>query len=129
MGTELYIKSDNMAVRGIRGAITVEKNSRENIYDATKVLLTAMLYENDILLEDIASAFFSVTNDLDQAYPAEAARKMGWVNVPLLCLNEANISGSLRKVIRVLLHVNTTKKQQEIKHIYLGKAKELRKDL
>jgi len=118
------------AVRGIRGATTVEKNDREEILEATLELLKIIVKENDLISEDIVSIIFTVTNDLDAAFPAEAARELlGWKCVPLLCMNEMNAPGKLGMCIRVLLHINTERPQQEIKHVYLRKASQLRPDL
>ncbi len=118
-----------MYIRGIRGATTVKCNDRDEILNATEELLESLLKENDVAIDHIASAFFSVTSDLNSAFPAEAARRMGWVCVPLMCLQELDIFQSLNKCIRVLLHVNTAKAQDEIKHIYLREARILRPDL
>ena len=118
------------AVRGIRGATTVERNDREEILEATFELLKIIVQENDIISEDIASIIFTVTNDLDAAFPAEAARELlGWKYVPLLCMNEMDTPGKLGMCIRVLLHVNTERPQQEIQHVYLRKSSQLRPDL
>lgn len=116
----------NMALRGIRGAITVEKNSGEEILFATRELLEVIKNENELNLEDIASVFFTVTPDLDAAFPASAAREIGWKYIPLLCATEINVPGSQEQCIRVLLHVNTEKTQQELKHVYLREAVRLR---
>lgn len=79
--------------------------------------------------DDIISIIFTVTNDLNAAFPAVAARNLGWTSIALMCTNEIDVPGSLKKCIRVLLHVNTDKKNDEIKHIYLNNAKVLRPDL
>jgi chorismate mutase len=118
-----------MYVRGIRGATTVEENSAGLIKAATKELLQAIVQENSLSLEDIVSAIFTVTSDLDADFPASSAREIGWERVPLLCATEIPVPGALGLCIRVLLHVNTTLRQREIKHIYLHKAVALRKDL
>lgn len=118
-----------MYVRGIRGAITVEENSAELIKAATKEMLQIIVKENSLLLEDIVSAVFTVTPDLNADFPASSAREIGWERVPLLCATEIPVPGALALCIRVLLHVNTTLSQSEIKHIYLKKAVALRKDL
>lgn len=118
-----------MVVRGIRGAVTVERNSAQDITTATRELLEAIVRENDLNPEDIASAFFTVTGDLDAEFPASAAREMGWKYVPLLCATEIGVPGRLAKCIRILVHVNTTKSQTELKHIYLKEAVHLRTDL
>jgi len=117
------------AVRGIRGAITVEQNHGHEIVSATRELLGALAKANDVAIPDICSVIFSVTNDLNAQFPAVAARELGWLYTPLLCTNEIPVPGSLPKCIRVLLHVNTTKRQDEIVHVYLREAKKLRPDL
>ena len=119
----------NTVVRGIRGAITVERNSAGEIVMATRELLEAIIRENELDPEDIASAFFTVTQDLNAEFPASAAREMGWKYVPLLCATEIKIPGRLEKCIRILVHVNTSKPQRDLKHIYLKEAVKLRVDL
>lgn len=116
-------------VRGIRGAITVGKNDAEEIIAATRELLEAIIKENELDPEDIASAFFTVTKDLNAEFPASAAREMGWKYVPLLCATEIDVPGRLGKCIRVMVHVNTEKSQRELKHVYLKEATQLRVDL
>jgi len=116
-------------VRGIRGAITVEQNSAADILAAAKELLLTITEVNQVQVEDIASIIFSVTPDLDAAFPAKAARELGWTSVPLLDLQQMQVKGALQRCIRVLMHVNTKLRQTEIKHIYLREAKKLRPDL
>lgn len=117
-------------VRGIRGATTVKQNSAKDILEATSELLSAIVKENELNTEDIASAIFTVTHDLNAEFPATAAREiMDWKYVPLLCATEINVPGRLGKCIRVLVHVNTTRLQQELKHVYLKEAVQLRTDL
>jgi chorismate mutase len=116
-------------VRGIRGAITVERNDAGEIIAATRELLEAIIKENDLDPEDIASAIFTVTRDLDAEFPASAAREMGWKYVPLLCATEIDVPGRLGKCIRIMVHVNTGKSQRELKHVYLKEAVQLRTDL
>lgn len=115
-----------MYCRGIRGAITVEHNIREEILTATTELLQLLVERNDLHPEDIASVIFTVTEDLDAAFPALAARAMGWTEVALICTREIPVPGSLSKCIRVLLHVNTTRSAAEIQHAYLRGAVKLR---
>ena len=115
-----------MYCRGIRGATTVEHNSREEILAATTELLQSLIERNDLHPEDVASAIFTVTEDLDAAFPALAARTMGWTEVALMCTREIPVPGSLSKCIRVLLHVNTTRSAAEIQHAYLQGAVKLR---
>lgn len=116
-------------LRGIRGAITVERNSAKEILVASGELLDAIIKENDIAAEDIASIIFTMTADLDACFPAKAARDKGFKYVPLLDALELNVPGSLARCIRILVHVNTAKSQKEIKHIYLKEAARLREDL
>lgn len=115
-----------MYCRGIRGAITVEHNIREEILTATTELLQLLVERNDLHPEDIASVIFTVTEDLDAAFPALAARGMGWTEVALICTREIPVPGSLSKCIRVLLHVNTMRSAAEIQHAYLRGAVNLR---
>lgn len=117
-------------VRGIRGAISVEEDTSKAIHEATKELLIKMVEENQIVIDDIASVFFTVTPDLIADFPAYAARELlGWTNVPLICMKEIEVPNSLPKCVRVLIQINTTKGLDDIKHVYLGKAKSLRTDL
>jgi chorismate mutase len=117
-----------MLCRGIRGATTVEANSREAILEATGELLAAMVTANDVKPEDVASAFFTTTPDLNAEFPALAARRLGWNDVPLLCGHEMAVPGSLPMCLRILLHVNTDKTADEIVHVYLRGARVLRPD-
>jgi chorismate mutase len=117
-------------VRGVRGAISVETNEPAAILEATRSLLEAILRENQLeATEDISSIFFTATSDLDATFPAEAARQLGMQRVPLLCASEMPVPGSLPGIVRVLLHWNTTRRQDEIVHVYLGRAVALRRDL
>ena len=119
-----------MTVRGIRGGIVAEDDCPEDILSATRDLLEAILDTNPTLLpEDIASVIFTVTDDLSAAYPAKAARQLGWLTTPLLCAREVPVPGSLPRCIRVLIHWNTDLPQSAIKHVYLGEAASLRPDL
>ena len=114
--------------RGIRGATTVERNNREEILAATKELLLLMIEKNDLHKEDLASAIFTVTDDLDAVHPALAARSkaIGWMDISLMCAREIPVPDSLGKCIRVLLHVNTTRTNDEIQHVYIRGAVNLR---
>ncbi len=122
-----------MPCRGIRGATTVEYNKAEEILEATCTLLQNIVEKNglsaDNIAHDMVSVIFTATTDLDAMYPAVAARKMGWTNVPLLCMQEMDVDGSLRQCIRVLIHWNTERGQSDMRHIYLGGARLLRPDL
>ena len=119
-----------MHQRGIRGATTIETDTKESVLPATRELLDAILASNpDLKTDDIASALFTVTGDIASAYPALAARQMGWDLVPMMCAREIPVKGSLPLCIRVLIHWNTNKQQSEIKHVYLRNAVQLRPDL
>jgi chorismate mutase len=116
-------------MRGIRGATTIEKDEREQVSAAVRELLEAILAANpDLHSADIASAIFTVTDDITSAFPAAAARDVGWEDVPMLCTREIPVPGSLPLCVRVLLHWNTEKTSQEIRHVYLRNAKSLRPD-
>ena len=115
-----------MYCRGIRGATTVEHNDREEILAATTELLQLLIRRNDLHAEDVASAIFTVTEDLDAEFPALAARYLGWTEVALMCTREIPVPGSLEKCIRILLHVNTTRSAAEIRHVYIRGAVNLR---
>jgi len=118
-----------MACRGIRGATTAESNTVEAILDASGELLRMMIDANDIKLEDVASAIFTTTPDLDAAFPATAARQMGWGEIALLCATEIDVPGSLRSCIRILILYNTDKGAGDIVHVYVKGARDLRADL
>lgn len=119
-----------MAVRGVRGATTTIIDQKVDVYEATHELLQTILEANPtMLLENIASCLFTVTDDLRSAFPAEAARKMGWRTVPLMCAREIDVSGGLRRCIRVLIHWNTDLPQEKIQHVYLRDARSLRPDI
>lgn len=115
-------------IRGIRGATTVERNDGEEIIRATEELLEEMARQNEISPDDIASVFFTVTSELNATFPAEAARKRGWHLVPMLCATEIPVPGSLPMCIRVLIHVNTDRPPEAIRHVYLRRAVALRPD-
>jgi chorismate mutase len=119
-----------MSIRGIRGATTVTADQPDLILQATRELLEEILEENKGMLpEDVASAIFTVTDDLASTFPAQAAREMGWSLVPMLCAREIPVPNSLSRVIRVLVHWNTNVSQSEIIHVYLRDAVKLRPDL
>ncbi|MGI8982359.1 MAG: chorismate mutase [Pirellulaceae bacterium] len=118
-----------MLVRGVRGATTVENNTRDEILTATRQLFALMIRLNGIEPEMAASAMFSVTTDLNAEFPALAARQLGWLEVPLLCTYEIDVPGSLKKCIRILINWNTEKSQHDITHVYIKEADKLRPDL
>jgi chorismate mutase len=116
-------------IRGVRGAICASANSREAIFEATRKLLVHMFAKNDIEMERIASIFITATPDLTSDFPAYAVREMGLTMIPLMCSTEINVPGALQRVIRILIHVETDKKQNEIRHLSMGDAARLRPDL
>ncbi|HEU0293471.1 MAG TPA: chorismate mutase [Anaerolineales bacterium] len=119
-----------MSIRGIRGATTVAADEPELILQATRELLEEILAENEGMApEDVASALFTVTDDLASTFPAQGARQMGWGLVPMLCAREIPVPNSLPRVIRVLVHWNTDLPQDQITHVYLREAVKLRPDL
>jgi len=119
-----------MPIRGIRGATTVTADEPDLILQATRELLEEILDQNERMLpEDVASAIFTVTDDLASTFPAQGARQMGWGLIPMLCGREIPVPNSLPRVIRVLVHWNTDLPQNEITHVYLRDAVKLRPDL
>jgi chorismate mutase len=118
-----------MPCRGVRGATTADANISDEILKSTLQLLALMIRQNGIQQEDVASAIFTTTVDLDAEFPALAARQLGWIHVPLLNHHELDVPRSLRRCIRILLHWNTEKSADEIVHVYIKGAERLRPDL
>jgi chorismate mutase len=117
-------------IRGIRGAITIEKDEPQLIWDETEKLVKEVVKANNIAPDSIASITISTTPDIKSAFPARSVRQMeGWQYVPVMCMHEMDVPGALPLCIRVLLHVNTEVAQHEIQHIYLNDAVKLRPDL
>ena len=114
--------------RGVRGATTVVENEAREILAATRQLLALMIRLNGIEPVDVASGIFTTTSDLNAVFPATAARQLGWMSVPLLCGHEMVVPNSLPRCIRILLHWNTDRSQDEIHHVYLKEAVQLRPD-
>jgi chorismate mutase len=126
---EIFGERRTMTLRGVRGATTVDANTHDHILTATRQMLALMIRLNDIQSQDVGSAIFTVTRDLNAEFPALAARQLGWLDVPLLCSYEIDVPGSLKKCVRVLVNWNTDKSQQEITHVYTKEAVRLRPDL
>lgn len=119
-----------MPVRGIRGATSVPEDTREAILSATRELLQEIIRANQLTqFDDIATVFFTTTTDLTATFPAEAARELGMIQVPLLCASEIDVPGRLARCVRVLLQINTDKPQKDVVHVYLREAKSLRPDM
>ncbi|HEY2422409.1 MAG TPA: chorismate mutase [Neobacillus sp.] len=117
-------------IRGVRGAITVSGNTEEAVISATEELAAKMKELNQILPNSVASVFISTTEDVNAAFPAKALRKFeGWTYVPVMCMREMPVPNSLKMCIRIMMHVDTDKSQEEIVHVYLREATVLRPDL
>ncbi len=118
-----------MKCRGIRGATVAASNEAGAILAATRELLEQLVAANGVEIDDLAAVIFTATPDLDAAYPARAARELGWLYTPLACMQEMTVAGSLPRCIRVLALWNTDLAPQAIHHVYLGEARTLRPDL
>lgn len=117
-------------IRGVRGATTVDENEHDEIISKSLEMLQDLIDSNNITAEDVVSVYFTVTADIDDTFPAKSLRMVeGWTYVPVMCMREIPVPGSLEKCIRVMVTVNTGKTQKEIQHIYHYKAKKLRPDL
>lgn len=116
-------------VRALRGATTVEADSEEQITERVQELLNEIMARNDVALDDVISVLFTATTDVVSMFPATAARSIGFGAVPLLCAAEIPVPGSMPRCIRALVHVQTTKARDELRHVYLHEAQVLRDDL
>ena len=117
-----------MPLRGIRGATTASANTRDAILEATRVLLDALIRANDLRVNDIASVYFTLTPDLDAAFPAAAVRGLGWQDVAALDAQAPPVMNDVPRCIRVLIHWNTDAALKDIRHVYLQGAQTLRPD-
>lgn len=123
-------RTESAVIRGVRGATTVERNDPREIVERTTALLREVVERNGIRPEEVASVIFTVTDDLDAEFPAQAARALpGWESVPLLCAREIPVPGALDGCVRVLVHWNTDRAQGDVRHVYLRGALKLRPDL
>jgi len=119
-----------MRFRGVRGAVTVDANTEKAILEATDELLRQMVKANGVDADDIAGVLFTVTADLNAAFPAEAGRRLpGWTHVPMMCAQEIPVPGALPRCVRILMLINTTETASEVHHVYLRDAERLRPDL
>jgi chorismate mutase len=116
-------------LRGIRGAIQVEDNTGEDILKGSIVLMQRLIEANNVQAKNVAAVFFTVTSDLNAAFPAEVRKHLGWSSVPFLCSQEIPVPESMPKILRVLVLFETTLEQDEIRHQYLGATAALRPDL
>jgi chorismate mutase len=113
----------------LRGATTVESDTREAVLDRTRELLAALLERNDVAHDQLVSIIFTATDDLRSEFPALAARSLGLGDVPLLCARELDVAGGNPSTIRVLVHCYSTRPRASLRHVYLHRAKHLRDDL
>lgn len=118
-----------MAVRAIRGATQVDVNARVQILEATTELVSEVMTRNELTIDDVISVLFTATPDLTAEFPALAARKLGFHEVPLLCTSEIDVPHALPRVIRLLAHIETTKPRSAMQHVYLRGATVLRLDI
>ena len=118
-----------MAVRAIRGAVQVDANDRAAVLDGTTDLVTEVMTRNGLVTDDVISVLFTATPDLDAEFPALAARKIGFQDVPLLCAAEIAVPGAMPLVVRLLMHVETDKPRSAVQHVYLRGAAALRMDI
>jgi chorismate mutase len=118
-----------MTVRAIRGAIQVEANERDAILVSTAELVTAVMSRNDLSTDDVISVLFTATPDLNAEFPALAARKIGFHEVPLMCATEIAVPGAMPRVVRLMAHVETDRSRAELQHVYLRGAAALRLDI
>jgi chorismate mutase len=116
-------------VRAIRGATQVDANERRLVLDATVELITELIRRNDLTTDDVISVLFTSTSDLNAEFPAAAARKVGFEDVPLLCASEIDVPGALPRVVRLLAHVDVDRPRSAVRHVYLHGAAALRRDL
>ncbi|MBP2702235.1 chorismate mutase [Microbispora sp. RL4-1S] len=116
-------------VRAIRGAIQVDGNDRDAVLAGTTELMSEVMERNNLTTDDVISVIFTATPDLTAEFPALAARKLGFHDVPLLCASEIDVPGALPRVVRLMAHVATDRPRQEIQHVYLRGATALRVDI
>ena len=118
-----------MAVRAVRGAVQISGNDRDEILAGTTELVTEVMSRNELSTEDVISVLFTATPDLTAEFPALAARKLGFQEVPLLCASEIDVPGAMPRVVRLMMHVETSKPRSALQHVYLRGATALRLDI
>lgn len=116
-------------LRGLRGATTCEVDTPDAISESVQELMIALMERNELEREDVVSVIFTTSPDLTSAFPAAAARGIGFGDVPLLCASEIDVPGSMPRCVRVLMHIYTPRERSEIHHVYLRNAQSLRDDL
>ncbi|HET7017932.1 MAG TPA: chorismate mutase [Streptosporangiaceae bacterium] len=118
-----------MTIRAIRGAIQLDANEREQIMDGTAELVTEVMSRNKLSTDQVVSVIFTATPDLTMEFPALAARSLGFQEVPLLCCTEMAVPGSMPRVVRLMMHIETEVSRAQIQHVYLRGAAALRLDI
>jgi chorismate mutase len=118
-----------VAVRAVRGAVQLDRDAPDHMREQVGGLLTAILERNRLASGDLISVVFTATPDLHSDFPAVAARELGITDVPLICAQELDVAGSMPRVVRILAHVETDLRKDEVAHVYLGAAASLRKDI
>jgi chorismate mutase len=118
-----------MRVRALRGAVTAEENTKDEIIAVTTELLEEILDRNDVATDDVISMLFTATKDLTAEFPAAAVRKLGLSHIPVMCARELDVEGALPRTIRVMMMITTDKAREQLRHVYLREARQLRTDL
>jgi chorismate mutase len=118
-----------MAVRAVRGATQLDEDTREHMLDRVAEMVLDVMASNDLEVDDFISVIFTATSDLVSEFPAYAARRLGFGDVPLICARELEIAGSMPRVVRMMAHVETDLTRGEVTHVYLHGAAHLRRDL
>jgi chorismate mutase len=116
-------------VRALRGATTLELDERDHLIERTQEVMAAIFERNGLTEDDLISIVFTATSDIHSAFPAEAAREAGFTHVPLMCARELEIDGGIQRCIRLLIHAYTDRAAQDLRHVYLHEARQLRTDL
>jgi chorismate mutase len=123
------VKGKFVPVHAIRGATQADANLRESILEATTELVTEVMTRNDLTTDDVISVIFTATPDLNAEFPAVAARKVGFDDVPLLCASEIDVPGGLPRIVRLMAHVDIDRPRSAVRHVYLRGATALRLDI
>lgn len=118
-----------MRVRAVRGATQLDEDTREHMLERVAEMVLDVMRSNDLTVDDFISIFFTATEDLNSEFPAYAARRLGFDDVPLMCARELEIEGSMPRVVRMMAHVETHLSRAEVTHVYLHGAARLRRDL
>lgn len=116
-------------VRAVRGATTLDRDDRDHLIERTQELIHLVFERNELSEDDLVSIVFTATMDIVSGFPAEAAREAGFVHTPLLCARELEVDGGIERCVRVLVHAYSQRGKQDMRHVYLHDARQLRTDL